>query len=317
MRTRNKPTTAVMPRRGSATFRPRARIIQTLGRDLISNETIAIQELIKNAYDADATKVTITFEDPLLPGQGAIMISDNGDGMTLQTIRGTWMEPATISKLRRTTTRKGRRVTGEKGIGRFAAARIARVLEMTTVPRGTAEQIKVRFDWGAFEDEARYLDEIKCSWEVGPAAPRAYHGTTLRLIALNDEWDEDPKHDKTSFTDLRAELSRLVAPLTKDEFAIVLNLPERFSALAGPITPPEVLGRPHYKISGLMDVQGRLEAVYEGPSGREDLLENGAAPVVLLPGRRVPSCGPFEFEFASGIGRGRTLNLWRRSSAQP
>src|SRR5258708_29923649 len=138
-----------LPQSGSAVFRPRARIIQTLGRDLISNETIAIQELIKNAYDADASRVTISFEEPLTPGHGAIIIVDNGDGMTLDTLRKSWMEPATVSKLRKTKTRKGRRVTGEKGIGRFAAARVARILEMVTVPRGRGEQVSGRFDWGA------------------------------------------------------------------------------------------------------------------------------------------------------------------------
>lgn len=55
--------TADTLKEGSAVFRPRARIIQTIGRDLISNELIAIQELIKNAYDADATTVKLIFED--------------------------------------------------------------------------------------------------------------------------------------------------------------------------------------------------------------------------------------------------------------
>lgn len=281
---------------GSATFRPRARIVQALGRDLISNEVIAMQELIKNSYDADATNVTITFEEPLLPGQGAVIITDNGDGMDLGTIKGAWMEPATVSKLRKRHTKKGRRVTGEKGIGRFAAARIARVLEMTTVPRGAREQISVRFDWGAFEDETRYLDEIKCKWSV--KSTRAVpHGTTLRMVGLNDEWDEDEKRNKQSFTNLRAELSRLVAPLTKDEFTIELNLPDGFEPWSGLITPPDVLGKPHYLLSGAVDRKGALTASYVGPDGSGELLENGKKPRIVLRGKSGPRCGPFQFEF--------------------
>lgn len=286
----------VAARKGSATFRPRARIIQTLGRDLISNETIAIQELIKNAYDADASRVTITFEEPLTQGHGAIIIADNGEGMTLDTVRQSWMEPATVSKLRKTTTRKGRRVTGEKGIGRFAAARVARTLEMVTIPRGTKEQVTIRFDWGAFADQSRYLDEIKCSWEVQPVPSNRVHGTTLRLSELNNEWDEDEKRGLTSFRDLRAELARLVAPLGKDEFSIELNLPARFKAFAGPITPPEVLGKPHYMLSGRMDAEGKLTASYEGPNGKKTLT-NGEKSVIRLQGGRLPTCGPFTFEF--------------------
>ena len=56
-------------RKGSARLRPRARIVRTIGRDLISNEIVALVELIKNAYDADAKKVRIVFEDPLEPSQ--------------------------------------------------------------------------------------------------------------------------------------------------------------------------------------------------------------------------------------------------------
>ncbi len=288
---------AVNPKSGSATFRPRARIIQALGRDLISNEVIAIQELIKNAYDADATRVTITFEEPFTPAHGAVTISDNGDGMDLKVIRGAWMEPATISKLRKKKTRKGRRVTGEKGIGRFAAARIARVLEMTTNPRGSSKQIHVRFDWGAFEDESRYLDEIKCKWRVESLSSSRGHGATLRMIGLNDEWDEDQQRDMTSFSDLRAELSRLVAPLQKDEFAIELRLPPRLKAMAGLITPPEVLGKPHYRLHGSVNSKGQLTAFYEGPNETGELLDDGKKPLILLQGGRKPSCGPFSFEF--------------------
>lgn len=282
------------PLSGSATFRPRARIIQTIGRDLITNEVIAIQELIKNAYDADATEVILTFRGPLSPGEGEISIADNGDGMRLEVIRGAWMEPATISKVSRVLTRSGRRVTGEKGIGRFAAARIAQVLEMTSVPRESTERILVRFDWGRFEDPDQYLDEIRCRWRQEKVSNAARHGTTLRLIKLNDEWNEQ------RFTNLRSELSRLVAPLSEDEFKIELHLPEPMQSFAGPITPPEVLGRPHYFLHGSLSSTGELTAVYEGPDGRTDLLEDdGTKPKVLIqdqPVRRSPRCGPFEFE---------------------
>src|SRR6185437_77581 len=291
-------TASRVPESGSATFRPRARIIQTLGRDLISNEIIAIQELIKNAYDADAKNVTITFEEPLAVGKGSITISDDGDVMTLKTIRGAWMEPATISKVRKTTTRTGRRVTGEKGIGRFASARVASALEMTTTPRGLNQQIRVWFDWGAFEDESKYLDQIRCRWQVEPSPPRSHSGTTLRLIGLNDNWDENEKKGITSFTDLRAELSRLVAPLKGDEFKINLKLPNRLADYGGIIEPPEILGKPHYKLSGHISAVGVLTATYEGPDTSGPLLEaDNSKPTIFGAAKGPPKCGPFAFEF--------------------
>lgn len=283
-------------RRGSVKFRPRARIIRTLGHDLITNEVIALQELIKNAYDADAKHVIITFEEPLVPSQGAITITDDGDGMTLETIRAAWMEPATVSKVTRKKSRTGRRMTGEKGIGRFAAARVASALEMTTVARGEQREVRVRFDWGVFDDQTRYLDEIKCRWEEKRVPKSRKSGTTLRLIDLNDEWKQDK--EKQSFSTLRAELSRLVSPVeSPDRFQIELILPERFREYAGPISPPAVLGKPHYKLAGRVDATGEIEAKYSGPGSGGSLLENDKNLKIILPGGRKPTCGPFEFEF--------------------
>jgi len=276
-------------RRGSATLRPRARIVRTIGRDLISNEIVALVELIKNAYDADASKVRIVFEEPLQPNQGGVLIEDDGVGMTLAVVRKAWFEPATVSKIRSTHTPSGRRVTGEKGIGRFAAARLAQSLEMTTLAKGSRLLVRVRFDWGAFDDEDLYLDQVRFRWEENAAPKGRKRGTTLHLVRLNDSWEA------SHFERLRNELSRLVPPQeSRRDFQIVLELPERFQEYAGPITPPPILGKPHYILQGHIDAHGRFEAHYEG------LGTKGVAPmsdIVLLDKGREPECGPFRFEF--------------------
>ncbi len=285
------------PNEGQVQFRPRARIIQTLGRDLISNHVIAIQELIKNAYDADANEVHITFEPPLEIGEGSVIITDNGDGMTFEDIQRGWMEPATVSKLTRTYSSKGRRVTGEKGVGRFAAARIGRYLEIITRPKRETSEIRVNFDWGSFEDPSKYLDEIFCAWKIVDADPGAPKGTKLRISSLSDNWEEDDTKGVHSFTDLKAELSRLVAPLEKDEFRIFLSLPPGFLALEGEVTPPDILAKPHYRLSGNMDAAGVIDSVYEGPQGTTHLAnDDNSLPRVILAGKP-PRCGAIKFEF--------------------
>jgi len=79
-------------------LRPRARLLRTLGQELISNEVAAVIELVKNAYDADATRVLVQFASPLEIGKGKIEVLDNGHGMPLEIVRTVWMEPATPSK---------------------------------------------------------------------------------------------------------------------------------------------------------------------------------------------------------------------------
>ena len=75
---------------GTSRMRPRARLLRTLGADLISSEKVAVVELVKNAYDADASVVLIKFVDALERGVGAIEFWDDGHGMDREVATQTW-----------------------------------------------------------------------------------------------------------------------------------------------------------------------------------------------------------------------------------
>ena len=113
-------------------IRPYARLLTMLGDQLIKNERIALVELIKNAYDADASRVEVRFEkfmEDMSYGRGSrIVVRDDGVGMSPEILRNQWMNPAAPNKLidkrrgRGTTPGKGRIIQGEKGIGSFLAS---------------------------------------------------------------------------------------------------------------------------------------------------------------------------------------------------
>ena len=84
-------------RSGYAIFRPRARLLKLIGAELISDEIVAITELVKNAHDADATTVTISFQGTAT-GDGRVVVVDDGCGMDIETVLGCWMEPAGSAK---------------------------------------------------------------------------------------------------------------------------------------------------------------------------------------------------------------------------
>ena len=75
------------------TFRPLARLILQLGDQLIKNEKIALLELVKNSYDADATHINISLKQMDKPEEGSIVIEDNGIGMDLDIVKNVWMKP--------------------------------------------------------------------------------------------------------------------------------------------------------------------------------------------------------------------------------
>ena len=76
------------------------------------------------------------------------------------------MEPATLFRKRQPLSeQRGRRVLGEKGIGRFAASRLGNFLEVVTRRTNTNREIRVFFDWNQFDDEEKYLDQVEVLWE--------------------------------------------------------------------------------------------------------------------------------------------------------
>ena len=102
---------------GAVSLRPRARLVRALGDELISSESVAVTELIKNAYDADATDVLLRFLVPLDRGKGSIELLDNGHGMSPETLSTVFMEPATPFRRTASRTRKhGRRVLGKRAL---------------------------------------------------------------------------------------------------------------------------------------------------------------------------------------------------------
>lgn len=112
----------------SVRFRPRARLVDTIGADLIRDEMAGVVELVKNAYDADARSVTIRFEHLLDPTESAIVIDDDGHGMSRDALLNGWMSPATHLKEVERESPSGRPMLGRKGIGRFSAMRLGDVL---------------------------------------------------------------------------------------------------------------------------------------------------------------------------------------------
>lgn len=202
-------------------FKPRARIIRTIGDKLISGPEAAVIELIKNSHDADATFVRVTFVPPLYQGQGLIIVEDDGHGMSLEDIEQKWMEPATSDKRDRMHSPNQRPLLGSKGIGRFASARLGQYLDLQSSARvsGAIQSTRIpRLDWNVFE-EVRYLEDVRFPVQSLKAA--ASTGTILRISGLRDVWTEGRVRR------LYEELRKLVSPIggpKKSSFNIFLDL---------------------------------------------------------------------------------------------
>ena len=133
-------------------FRPRARLLQLLGDELIGSPRLAVFELVKNAYDADATSVTVILKN-IERLNASIVVQDDGDGMTLKTIRDIWLVPGHDHRARQRAalqrTPRGRLPLGEKGLGRFAAHKLGNRIEVVTRARRKRSECVVSINWAA------------------------------------------------------------------------------------------------------------------------------------------------------------------------
>lgn len=173
-----------------------------IGRDLITNDFVAIFELVKNSFDAQATHVKIIFklEDRK---NAAIYIVDNGKGMSEADIMNKWLFVAYSAKKNGEEDNDARRIyAGSKGVGRFSCDRLGRTLQLEskTVSQGFVNRLDV--DWGAFEkrpkDEfgsvtIKYNKVEAFSTSEVLLEGQATHGTVLSISSLReyDSWTRE------------------------------------------------------------------------------------------------------------------------------
>jgi signal transduction histidine kinase len=210
------------------TFTVDSALLRELGERLVGKPHIALAELVKNSYDADATEVTICFKPD------AIYVIDNGHGMNLNEFRSYWMRIGSPHKARQRVSRNLQRpMTGSKGVGRLAVQFLARKLKLRTVSEENSEsQFTGWINWDKAVS-AGDLQKAKLLYNEGPPTiqfpNKSPHGTSIKLTGLNHEWDTE------SITSLAQEIWWLQPPfranprLSNDKqkaFSVKLDIPD-------------------------------------------------------------------------------------------
>lgn len=195
-----------------------AAVVRQLGEELVSDEVTAIVELVKNAYDADATyaHVEVNTKDCLaadaskFPGaRGYVKIEDDGFGMDESEITSGWLMISLSAKrqmkVKGTTTPKGRTPLGDKGLGRLSTQKLGENLEMFTRKDAGEKTLHVSFTWKAFADD-KSLSDVPVS--IDEAKAEREKGTLLLISGLRnpDVWSGGAADQ------LVTDLSQLISP---------------------------------------------------------------------------------------------------------
>lgn len=207
-----------------------------IGSDLISDDFIAVFELVKNSYDAHATKVEITFEN-IYSDNAKIIIKDNGKGMNYDDLINKWLFVAYSAKKEGTEEDSydyrdkiniKRAYAGAKGIGRFSCDRLGGELYLETVKDEENPKVETLLtEWDKFEGNLKEeFVNISVLHETIPKSNYDLeHGTVLEISNLKSDWN------KEKFLELKNSLAKLINPnnqFEEDEFSIELIVPEEF-----------------------------------------------------------------------------------------
>jgi len=222
-----------------------------IGRDLITDDFIAIYELVKNSYDAYADYVKIVFNN------NEIIIADNGKGMSMADLKKKWFavaysakkdgsEDIDIKRESHLNNLKSRRFyAGAKGVGRFSCDRLGGSLELITSKVDFDQTYKIEVDWSGFEKDAQQsFGSIQIPFEQIETKKyfpdNSNHGTILRIHNLNTKWDAK------KLIELRRSLEKLINPFSKESsFKIEIEAKEFIEA--------DKASRKNLKINGVID----------------------------------------------------------------
>jgi len=208
---------------------------RVLGRELITDNEVAIFEMVKNSFDAEARVVQLHF------AADSIIVADNGSGMSYDDLLEKWLFVAYSSKRRGAHSRDFRQAAsergyyaGSKGIGRFSSDRLGGELILQTRPRNAPSPVvhELRIDWTRFEmDEKEHFEKVPVSYsqlaefhlpvDLKSLGKVIKHGTVIEVRKLRQEWD------RAALRDLKGSLAKLINPFgsSTDDFSITISVP--------------------------------------------------------------------------------------------
>lgn len=246
----------------SVPFRAKAHLLKLLGDELIGDDRLAIFELVKNSYDADAKRVDVTLETESQTPR--IIVRDfGGSGMSKDTIINKWMEIGTDSKRKNNRVRSqkyNRMPLGEKGIGRLAVHKLGTELKVNTRAEGYPEY-KIWIDWPSLINQSDYIEETKVNIEE-LTEPEFFGeketGTRIEINSLNNQvWT------RGDIRRLKRLLTSLVSPFGQvSDFDVNLSVPGREKEVKDVLDAEDVLCKAIWRYDFTIDENGRFSFSY-------------------------------------------------------
>jgi len=234
-------------------FKTNIQLKSIIGKDLINDDNIAILELVKNSFDADAKKVEVQYfnlknnddktTQSFSDSTSRLVIKDNGLGMSLEDIQNKWLNIA-YSEKKSNNRQHNRMMAGAKGVGRFSCDRLGEYLNLYTKKQNSNDYLLLKIDWKKFEidDNTKEIQSIDLDYEtltktelINRSIEPFNQGVLLEIIKLRSNWVYEIKDNRGTYwntdklIDLKKYLEKLINPnqaFENNDFGIYLNAPE-------------------------------------------------------------------------------------------
>ncbi len=219
-------------------IKAKSHILSLLGEELIGSDSLAIFELVKNSYDADAENVTVTFIDLNTENQ-KIIIEDDGCGMSPKVIENVWLTIGTDFKRgkNRKVSEKYKRVSfGNKGVGRLAVHKLAKEIELETQQSGEMFSNKFKINWTELINSKEFIQELEVEVETVPNLNfDKGQGTRIILSQLTTK-----RWSKKAFRDLVRKIKNIQNPFKEinNNFNVEIKCNDSHSAWIEDIVEP-------------------------------------------------------------------------------
>ncbi|WP_353087748.1 ATP-binding protein [Flavobacterium sp.] len=212
-------------------FRVSSALKNIIGRDLITDDYIAIFELVKNGFDAHANRVDIFFKN-IYSSNPKILIIDNGKGMDYNDLIEKWLFVAYSAKKEgtedntynyRDNINTNRFFAGAKGIGRFSCDKLGKILYLETIKKDLNPKVETLFtEWEKFEEDIKdnFVDIDVLHETIKKSHYNIKNGTILEISELREVWD------RHKFLKLKDSLSKLINPINENNFEIYIHVEE-------------------------------------------------------------------------------------------
>ena len=202
-------------------IRTNSHIINLLGDELIGSDSLALFEIVKNSYDADASVVTISL-DNLFREDRSIVIEDDGNGMTPEVIKHAWLTIGTDYKRKsvKVSPVLHRTSLGNKGVGRLAVHRLANRIMLETQPRDYNSGSRLSIDWDDLISSSEDVEGLSVNVENNiQDVLDGRNGTRITLTQLREEsWT------KSKVTQMVRKLQNIISPFSPSNlFQIVIK----------------------------------------------------------------------------------------------